>query len=306
VRYFEQARQLLPNSSLLLESLAYLERRRGHWDRSESYFNEAERLDPRNAHLLTQHAETSALRRRFPEALRKFDQVLNITPDDESTLAEKAGIAQAEGDLARAAALLAPLHPNAPDATLGIQVYQAILERRPAQIIPRLKEMLAKPDPGWDYGIGEMRFWLGWAQEVGGDHATAQVTWRQARSEMESLLKEQPDNLNVIGGLALTNMGLGDKASAFKLIERAIAANPIEKDALLGSKSIETLGRVAAQMGEPDRAIAALQKVLSIPCASALGPTLTPALLRLDPMFDPLRNDPRFQKLVASPTPKEK
>jgi tetratricopeptide (TPR) repeat protein len=174
------------------------------------------------------------------------------------------------------------------------------LERRPAQIILRLKEMLAKPDPAWDYGIGELRCSLGWAQEVAGDHAAAQVTWRQARSEMESFLKEQPDNLNVIGGLALTNMGLGDKAAALALAERAMAANPIDKDALLGPASLQILAGVAAQMGEPDRAIAALQKVLSIPS------TLTPALLRLDPMFDPLRNDPRFQKLVASPTPKEK
>src|SRR5207253_6403411 len=98
VRYFEQARRLLPNSSLIFESLAYLERRRGQWDRSESYFNEAERLDPRNAHLLFQHATTYFHFRRVPEALRKFDQVLDITPDDVDTLALKAAIAQADGD----------------------------------------------------------------------------------------------------------------------------------------------------------------------------------------------------------------
>src|SRR5438132_304388 len=152
VHYFEQARQFLPNSSRIPESLAYVARRRGEWDRSESYFIEAERLDPRNVYLLTQHAYTYICLRRFPEALRKLDQVLNIIPDDVDTLAEKAGIAQAEGDLPRAAALLAPLHPNADDASaLETQVYQAILERRPAQIIPRLKEILAKPDPALGY-----------------------------------------------------------------------------------------------------------------------------------------------------------
>src|SRR5881296_2269264 len=82
VRYFEQARQLLPNSSRIPESLAYVARRKGQWDRSESYFNEAERLDPRNVNLLFQHALCYRALRRFPEVLRKLDQVPDITPDD--------------------------------------------------------------------------------------------------------------------------------------------------------------------------------------------------------------------------------
>src|SRR5204863_8565755 len=142
----------------------------------------------------------------------KFDQVLNITPDDVATLATKAAVAQAEGDLPRASALLAPLHPAADDTyALETQVYQAILERRPAQIIPRLKEMLAKPDPALGYINGELRFWLGWAQQVAGDHAAARETWRQTRSELEVILKEQPENFVVIGDLALICVGLGDK-----------------------------------------------------------------------------------------------
>ena len=301
MHYFEQARQFLPNSSQIPESLAYVTRRRGQWERSESYFNEAERLDPRNAQLLSQHADSYVALRRFPEALRKLDQVLNITPDDVDTLALKAAIAQAEGDLPRAAAILAPLHPNADDPqALETQVYQTILERRPAPIIPRLKEILAKPDPALGYLNSELRFWLGWAQEVAGDHAAAQETLPQARSELEPFLKEQPENYILIGDLALTNMGLGDKAAALALSEQAMAANPIEKDALTGPIPIEILARVAAQAGEPDRAIAALQKLLSIPYNGPLAAApLTPALLRLDPMFDPLRNDPRFQKLAA-------
>jgi tetratricopeptide (TPR) repeat protein len=190
---------------------------------------------------------------------------------------------------------------------LGTQVYQAILERRPAPVIPRLKEILAKPDPALGFSNGELRFFLGWAQEVAGDHSAAQGSWRQARSELEPFLNEQPENYYLIGDLALVNMGLGDKAAALALSERAIAVNPIEKDPLTGPWLLEILARVAAQMGEPDRAIAALQKLLSISYAGAFpaGP-LTPALLRLDPMFDPLRNDPRFQELAASPAPNKR
>lgn len=303
LRYFEQAARLLPSDSRIPEALAFVERRRGHWEQSDAYFNRAERLDPRNARIIGQHAVLYKMLRRFPDAVRKYEEVLNITPDDPQPVARQAAIFQAMGDLPRASALLTPLYSKADDGgTMNTQVYQAILERRTAPIIPRLKEKLSKPDSAPGDSEDNLRFWLGWAQDIAGDRAGAHESWTQTKNELESSLKEQPESYLLIGELALTEMKLGENASAMTLAERGLSANPIEKDAMIGPWSLEVFARVTAATGDHDRSIAAIKKLLSIPYEGPLAThlPLTPALLKLDPMFDPLRNDPRFKALTVT------
>jgi len=157
------------------------------------------------------------------------------------------------------------------------------------------------------YLNGELRFWLGWAQAVSGDQAAAKETWRQARSELEAFLQDQPENYSLLADLALTCVSLGDKAAGAAYSERATAAISIEKDAVDGPRVLEAFARVVAQAHESDRAIVTLEKLLSLPYQGLLAgrAPLTPAFLRFDPMFDSIRDDPRFQKLIALPTPKQ-
>src|SRR5205807_8348917 len=123
--------RLLPSDRRIPEALAFVERRRGQFEQSEAYFNRAERLDPRNVRIIGQHAGLYKILRRFPEALRKYEEVLNITPDDPQTIGYEAGILQVMGVLPRASALLTPIYSRADDVgTIDTQAYQAILERR--------------------------------------------------------------------------------------------------------------------------------------------------------------------------------
>jgi len=236
------------------------------------------RFDPRNvqpAHPATRFP--TSLFVVFPEALRKLDQVLNIIPDDVDTLAFKAGDCTGRGrpGRVRRRSSLRSIRTPTNRTRLETQIYQAILERHPAQIIPSAKGNTgpALIRRGVSFN-GDLRFWvrLG-ATKLPAIMPPPRKVGGKARSETGNLcLKNSRKSFYLIGDLALTNIGPRDKAAAFGSDRTGHGCeSDRERRLLTGPIPIEILARVAAQVGEPDRAIAALQKLLSTPYAGPLA-----------------------------------
>jgi TolB-like protein/Tfp pilus assembly protein PilF len=295
---FDQARQRLPGSGEVPLALAYIARRQGFWDDSLVHFEDASRLDPRNLQLLSYWADTYETMRRFPDALKLLDRALTISPGDVDVIADKAEVYQRMGDLDSAGKLLAGLHADPGSLLATIQFIQWWLQRRYADAVKLQQNLLLKADQS--LGVqqnSEYRLRLGDAQQRAGDAANAEASYLQALGELTTFQKEQPDNSRTAFLLSRVYAGLGRKEEALEQAERAVRLLPSSRDALEGSRREINLALVEAQVGEHDRAIAAVQRLLTVPSG------LTPELLRIDPSWDSLRDDPRFQKLCQEKQP---
>jgi len=291
---------MLPGSSDVPYALGRVARREGHWDETIGYFEQALALDPRNTEVLLQVAWTYGMLRQFPAALKLYDRALDITPNDPDVLALKASIYQAQGNLQETPRLLSGINEQSPnEAAFLTKINQLRLERNYGEAIRLLQARLAQFRFDSAYDKPNEQVSLALIQCLAGDTVGAKVTAEPARKTVEQLYRDQSENVSIATLLSQAYAGMGEKDLALRVTEQAIVLFPEARDRVHAPSLKENLALIQTMFGENSHAISTLTQLLQTPYWSPnyYPAAITPALLRLDPLWDPLRGDPAFQKL---------
>jgi serine/threonine protein kinase/tetratricopeptide (TPR) repeat protein len=305
----EIARQVLPNDARLFELKGYIERRRPGGSQQEALRNleRAIELDPRNNFLLQQTSLSYNLLRRYRDEEAALDRALAIQPNDAETKVCRA-LVELEwkansGPLHRLIDEIRATSPAEVQSVADSWITCALAERDAAAAVAALAA-LGENSVGNEPIKFSPRFVEGLVARMAKDEPKARSAFTSARAEQEKLVRAYPDDAGALCVLGLIDAGLGGKEEALREGRRAVALLPMEKDALNGTRMITCLATIAAWVGDKD--LACEQLATALRYQNSLRNSLNYGQLKLLPFWDPLRGDPRFEKIVASLAPKEK
>jgi TolB-like protein/tRNA A-37 threonylcarbamoyl transferase component Bud32 len=290
------AQRGLPNDGSIFSLPAYIARRQGHWEQCTMNLERAVKRDPRNVWLLTDAAQTYQYERRFSEAAVAWDRILAVAPGDANTHMARALLdLESRADMQPGHEAIRRIVTEDPSAADGIAekwLYFALCRRDAAEMASALASLPPEGIIPWNVRIPRS-FFAGLAARVRNDAAGAETAFTAARVEMEEIVRQQPDYAQALCVLGMSDAALGRKQDALRESRRAVELLPVTKDALAGAAVLTNLAITYAWVGEKDLAIKQLEEVVRIPAPISYGQ------LRLHPFWDPLRDDPRFEKLMA-------
>jgi TolB-like protein len=295
------AQRTLPNSADVLALMGYIDRRQSRWDESTRNLEKALQVDPRNRSILQQVALSYQILRRYADMAAALDRALKLAPADAGVRVQRALVAlEWRADpksLHETIETIVAENPAAASDIADRWLNLALCERDPVGIARSLAHI-----PANGIGIDLPSFPLSWCQGLVarslGDEVAAQKAFSITRVDVERTVREQPDYGPAFCLLGLIDAGLGWKEEAIREGRRAVELLPVTKDSVNGANMMKYLAVIYAWTGEKDLAVQQIAATLQVPADLSYGQ------LKLHPYWDPLRGDPRFEKIVASLAPK--
>jgi serine/threonine protein kinase len=296
------ARRALPNEPRIPLLSGYIDRRQGHWEKSLEEMKQALELDPRNFSILQQISFTYEALRRYKEMAESLDRVLTMAPKDIPSRLQRALVDLEErADPKAFHTAIDAILAEDPNAALGFVnpwLFLVLRERDPIAVRRALSNM--GDDGCFDETIPFPNGWCeGLLARSRGDESAARAALNTARKELSETVENQPDYAAALCGLGVVDAVLGNKKDAIREGERAVQLIPVSKNAIQGATLIRYLAVIYAWTGEKDRAVERLAETMHLP-----GGHVSYGYLRLNPLWTPLRGDPRFEAIVASLAPK--
>jgi TolB-like protein/Tfp pilus assembly protein PilF len=296
------ARRTLPNESRIPLLTGYIDRRQGDWEKAVEEMKQALQLDPRDFSILQQISFTYEGMRRYKEMAATLDSALAIAPKDIPSRVRRAWVDLEErADPEPLRRIIKAILAENPDAAPVFVDRWLVLALRQRDPVEAERAVSAMPTDGcYDENIPFPNSWCrGLVARLRGNEAAAHTAFMDARAELEETLRDQPDYAQALCALGVVDAALGNKEDAIREGERAVQLMPVTKSSLEGAKLMQYLAIIYAWTGEKDRAIARLAETVKLPVVE-----LSYGYLHLNPLWDPLRGDPRFEAIVASLAPK--